>query len=287
MKHGCIFLINLQKLSVSFTGNVDFETLFSLLHRRLRAPEWEMRQNALRVLKDIIPLLDTDMINERVEKLLADVTANLGHPNPGVRKAAVDTLRSYLARHPVKADNFVRDLVTKAVINPTENSVNQEQSLGVTIALPFLLTHVDYSTVKLVIHSLLDNLIKVTNQDIIVKSLLRVKEKLGSEVFKEHLLSHWKPGIEEEFENICKVYGLPEKTVAFSDGDVTDDGQEVEARLVKYDRRPETANVGKGDRVILETEIRLRSGSAITMKIHEESGGILRQDSIERYDIGR
>lgn len=277
-------------MRIILSGNVDFEGLFELIHRRLRAPEWEMRQNALRVLKDIIPLLEPDLINEKVEKLLNDIITNLGHSNPGVRKAAVDCLRSFLAKNPLKADEIVKDLIQKSTINPAENLISQDVCFGIVLALPFLLTHVEYDTIKLVIHSLLDNLNKVTDRDITVRSLLRIKEKLGGEVFKEHLKNHWRPNASEEFETICQLHGLTDKTgTLLSYGDNPDDEREFETRLVKYERRPESADVivSREDRVILETEIRLRSGSAITMKIHEESRIVSRESSLDSQGEGR
>lgn len=84
------------------------------------------------------------------------------------------------------------------------------------------------------------------------KSLARIRYTLGDDRFKMLL------GTErhKELQKICDNYGLP---IEYSDRE-SDNGH------FNWDEE-ETCE----DRVILETEIKLKTGPAITMKIHEES----------------
>lgn len=64
------------------------------------------------------------------------------------------------------------------------------------------------------------------------------------------------PNRHEELQRICDNFGLP---IEYSDRD--SDSEKM------YWKNEDTIE----DRVILETEIKLKTGSAITMKLHEES----------------
>lgn len=90
------------------------------------------------------------------------------------------------------------------------------------------------------------------NQEVVAKSLARIRYILGDERFK--ILIGF-----EKFEELCKIcnkYGLP---IDYSDGE-----SDVDKTRLTDDGEME-------DKVILETEITLKTGPAITMKIHEES----------------
>lgn len=90
------------------------------------------------------------------------------------------------------------------------------------------------------------------NQENVAKSLARIRYTLGEDRFKVLLGSER----HKDLQKICDNYGLP---IEYSD-------RESDNEKLYWDEE-ETIE----DRVILETEIKLRTGPAITMKIHEES----------------
>lgn len=75
---------------------MDTRETFDEISERLRDPEWEVRQHALRVLVDVLPTLGGDVVDEVMLPVLPELVNNLGHLAPAVRKGALDTLRVYL-----------------------------------------------------------------------------------------------------------------------------------------------------------------------------------------------
>lgn len=90
------------------------------------------------------------------------------------------------------------------------------------------------------------------NHENVAKSLARIRYTLGEERFK--LLMG--PGRHKELQNICETYGLP---IEYSD-------RESDSEKIFWNDEDSIE-----DRIILETEIKLKTGPAITMKLHEES----------------
>lgn len=90
------------------------------------------------------------------------------------------------------------------------------------------------------------------NQENVAKSLARIRYSLGEKRFKSLMGSNR----HDELQKICNNFGLP---LEYSDRDSENENM--------YWKSGETIE----DRVILETEIKLKTGPAITMKLHEES----------------
>lgn len=136
---------------------------------------------------------------------------------------------------------------------------------------------------------------QVTHQDTVMKALLRIKESIGPKAFDSHLEMYWQPSIKRDFEALCDVYNLSSFMV--EPGEENGKGPEEEEYKPPPEAGPHLGDVAKNfyymkdessatrrpmwpdqklgppDKVILETEIRLDSGPAITMKIHEENTG--------------
>lgn len=93
-----------------FPSKVDAQATFVEISERLRDPEWEVRQHALRVLMDVLPTLNAD-VDKVMQPVVPELINNLGHPAPAVRKGALDTLRVYLIHSPN------RDSMVKSVSN--------------------------------------------------------------------------------------------------------------------------------------------------------------------------
>ncbi|KAL0266502.1 UNVERIFIED_CONTAM: hypothetical protein PYX00_009019 [Menopon gallinae] len=79
-------------------SDVNENSVFQEISSRLGDLEWPVRQHAFRVLYDLIPIVSKDRLDERIiqNDILNKLTVNLGHPAPGVRKVAMETIRQYL-----------------------------------------------------------------------------------------------------------------------------------------------------------------------------------------------
>lgn len=87
------------------------QATFVEISERLRDPEWEVRQHALRVLMDVLPTLNADAVDKIMQSVVPELINNLGHPAPAVRKGALDTLRVYLVHSPNR-DSMVKNVNT-------------------------------------------------------------------------------------------------------------------------------------------------------------------------------
>lgn len=227
--------------------------LYAGVRERLRDPEREVRQHALRVLIDLVPVTQVQSLDDHMRALLPELLSNLGHPAPALRKGALDSLRIYL-NHSRNRDKLLRDLISSAVVDD-----------HLLAATPFL---VNSSTSNDTLGHVLKRLWTEIGeqgyrQEVAAKSLARLRYSLGDERFRM-LFGQEKFA---ELQKICDSYGFP---IDYSDGDVSD-GE----------------NVMEEDKVILETEITLRTGPAITMKIHEESRSNSKEDYVESEDEAR
>lgn len=293
-----LFYANFNDL-IFFSEPLDLNIFFSVIHQRLRNPEWEVRQHALRVLSDFIPLIESSILEVNMDSILNDLVTNLGHIGPAVRKAAVDCLRTYLL-HTSEADLILKNLVKKGVEHAHENKVHVNVVVGIILALPFLLSiKSQKETIAYLIHVLLDKLVQVTHQETVMRSLFRMRELIGTNKFDKELATHGET-MKQDFKMLCDVYNL--HGLEDSEGQLEKESKLIKDECVDGEKngwndynhnllgtenewnRSESDLEGSRDevvgiiedKVILETEIKLNSGSAITMKIHEES----RQSSI-------
>lgn len=97
-----------------FPSEVDTQATFVEISERLRDPEWEVRQHALRVLMDVLPTLNADVVDKVMQPVVPELINNLGHPAPAVRKGALDTLRVYLVHSPNR-ENMVKNVSARNV----------------------------------------------------------------------------------------------------------------------------------------------------------------------------
>lgn len=299
------------------------DILFASIHQRLRNPEWEVRQHALRVLSDFIPLIDSTILDSKVETIFNDLTKNLGHIGPAVRKAAVDSLRIYLI-HSKNSDFILRNLAEKGIEHANENKVQNNVVLGIILALPFLLTYkTDEEVISYLIKILIDKLTNETQQqETVIRALFRIRELIGNRKFDRELILVHGDKAKKHFEVLCDIYNLHSlednengllmkdyerqlltlkehdsktHTINVRNNPVEDNKtgnlNQLNDKVIKEEGNKITSDVVRNngdyddvdddedevilsdaeDKVILETEIKLNSGSAIMMKIHEES----------------
>lgn len=227
--------------TVFFIDGFDEQLLFTGVRERLRDPEREVRQNALRVLSDLIPVTQSIKLDDHMNSLVPELITNLGHPAPALRKGALDTLRIYL-KHSNNYEKLLKDIIA---------AIPEDQTI--LAATPYLITATTSpQTIKQIIGELWKG---VKNQgpaqEVAVKSLARIRRTLGAEKFRNFM----DPAQFEELIKLYDTYGLPI--------DQTDSNSDSERKLWSSDEFD--------DKVILETEITLKAGPAITMKIHEQS----------------
>ncbi|CAH1160247.1 unnamed protein product, partial [Phaedon cochleariae] len=214
---------------------LDVDALYAGVRERLRDPEREVRQHALRVLMDLIPVTQPQTLDNHMQDLLPVLLSNLNHPSPALRKSAIDCLRRYF-QHSKNYDKLLMDLIS------TEDEY-------VIAAVPYLLiSKIKGETMDLVLDQLWKDVNNpYVNKEVAATSLATIGYSLGEEKFKS-LIGTAK---HSELQRICDTFGITNNCIE------THNGKDL-------------WNHKEGDRVILETEITLRTGPAITMKIHEE-----------------
>lgn len=164
----------------SLPANVDVSDVFYAVDDRLRAPEREIRQHALRVLADVIEVVPPDVLDRRMGRLIDALVSNLGHTAPAVRRASLHSLQAYLGRSK-KADVIVRDIIRSAV----ERRIADDVAVGVVLSTPSLLVSYGASstTVRCALSVLTEVLSRSGLREPALRSLARLRDLLGAERF--------------------------------------------------------------------------------------------------------
>ncbi|XP_053595790.1 uncharacterized protein LOC103575564 isoform X1 [Microplitis demolitor] len=261
-----------------FPPDVDTCLVFNEISSRLRDPEWEVRQHALRVLVDVIPTLDEDHVDEIMEPVVGELINNLGHLAPAVRKGALDTLRVYLLYSSTR-DAIIKTIIDKG-INRNNFDIQSHITLGVILSAPSLLFPSSRSikpsrqSLKTVINALASRLSDINYQEIALKSLVKIRDVIGDE-FVSYLEDC--PGAKEDFDNLSQVYNvhsMPKRSKKIRKKKFKHDKlDKVEAERSNDEEKRERENKEETippSRVVLETEIKFNEQTAITMTILEE-----------------
>lgn len=285
----------------SVPKDVNLADIFVALNDRLRDPEWEVRQHALRVLVDVIPVMD-DTLDQRMEILLGDLIGNLGHPGPAVRKGALDSLKVYLT-HSMHADDILHNIVFRGVEHYTDSQLQSDVVVGIILSLPNLIFpgSTSDSTIEYVVRTLIAKLVQVTFQEVSLRSLTRIRDMIGHAEF-DRILEDTQPNTRRDFELLCQVYNSQNQKPGFvnHDNNFADEDRpnwnDLNANIIQDNRwnsdsdsagivsqdeitkskdterneSVDTENSVPSGKVILETEIQFNSSTAVTMKILEE-----------------
>lgn len=286
---------------------------------RLRAGEWEVRQHALRVLADVLPL-----VGELVDAadLLAALVVNLGSPAPGVRRAAREALGRLLQHIPNPEEDLL-DLL---------GGCNDENvTLGIIVALPDLLKPLIFPEnggYVLSSHCLTAILTYLVNKvstpiykDASVDALLKLRDMCGEVKFQRCLedispdpktlqlltLNLDDSGIDlklprprEMNRDESEDWKAEPTWSDFSDGDGEETvqnssvifhgnydatKQEESLEYIGSDGTDDTYTMESTEsgKVVLETEIRLSEEKAITMRIMEEDSLEVGDGAGERF----
>ncbi|XP_044749815.1 uncharacterized protein LOC123310412 [Coccinella septempunctata] len=245
----------------------DIPPLVSSLRDRLHDPEKEVRQYAARVLADLILALPKNSLKQHIRPLLPSMIANLGHTSLAVRKSVLDCLKVYIKHSPTPNDDFLE-------VIRTNDETPQNVLNGILTFIPSLVRPdvLSMDSIERAVDTLWNFSQQCVNEEICLKSLAKIRWKIGPTMFDRVIhVDRLK-----RFNNLSEKYGLFET----ADEDYSSSTSE--------------------DKLILETEIQLDSGSSIKLQIHEESSdrefegrnpGILRvledDSDIEFYESTR
>ncbi|XP_014271102.1 TOG array regulator of axonemal microtubules protein 1 isoform X2 [Halyomorpha halys] len=189
--------------------HVDRDTLFSQLALRLSAPEWEVRQHALRVLADVIPVIESRELDVlMIPSVLTEIALNLGHSAPGVRKSALDVLLSYL-QNTSDPEFVLRTVVTIGLDSPTANGT---LASNVISTLPRLIdsaldkgANISHQSLVHLVTAISKKLAHMATQQEALDTLTKIRDHVGENRF-DHFLESYYPEIKRDLEVLNKVY---------------------------------------------------------------------------------
>ena len=197
---------------------IDKDVLFAELAARLCDLEWEVRGHALRVLVDLIPVMELSELDRyMMPVLLKELTCNLGHSALSVRKGALDTLGVYL-NHSADPEKVLRNIVIEGLENQTSSSaVKGNVPMGVILSIPSLVSPllVPKNGIVLVsqtglihlVSALSKKLVQDTYQEQSLKTLVRIREMVGEARF-DRFLEGFHPQCKKDFDILCQVYDV-------------------------------------------------------------------------------
>nr|XP_012140693.1 PREDICTED: uncharacterized protein LOC100881202 isoform X1 [Megachile rotundata]XP_012140694.1 PREDICTED: uncharacterized protein LOC100881202 isoform X1 [Megachile rotundata] len=281
-----------------FPSEVDTRLTFLEISERLRDPEWEVRQHALRVLIDVLPTLNADIVDKVMQPVVPELVNNLGHPAPAVRKGALDALRVFLI-HSRDRENTIKRILQDG-LNRSEvcDSFQTNVTTGVILSVPSLLfpsTSSPSPTPQLVKDAtiaLASRLAQVPHQEAVLKSLTKIRDAVGTETFESYV-EDYDNKLKKNIEILSKIYNIKSnKKTQKKNSDLKSTEKETESKQQdqKWDSDSDTSGIAEEEdevnpatmsaaRVVLETEIKFNEETAITMTILEE-----KEDSEKEQD---
>ncbi|KAL6256824.1 hypothetical protein P5V15_011763, partial [Pogonomyrmex californicus] len=274
-----------------FPSEVDTQVTFVEISERLRDPEWEVRQHALRVLMDVLPTLNTDVVDKVMQPVVPELINNLGHPAPAVRKGALDTLRVYLVHSPNR-ETMVKNILRDGLNRPdAHNPFQTNVTTGVILSAPLLLFPSSNSPspptqiLKDVTIAFASRLVQVPHQEAVLKSLMKIRDTVGEQEFESYL-ADYDDKLKKNIDVLSKIYNIkPSKkkreknrTQDIIKADAKerifdkswDSDSDTSGIAEEEDEAPNAGGAIPPARVVLETEIKFNEETAITMTILEE-----------------
>ncbi|CAK9804594.1 hypothetical protein ANTPLA_LOCUS4118 [Anthophora plagiata] len=276
-----------------FPSEVDTDLTFLEISERLRDPEWEVRQHALRVLIDVLPTLNSDIVDKVMQPVVPELVNNLGHPAPAVRKGALDAIRVFLI-HSHDKENTIKNILQDG-LNRSEvrDSFQTNVTTGVILSVPSLLfpssnsPSPDPQLIKDATIALASRLAQVPHQEAVLKSLMKIRDSVGVEEF-EGYLEDYDNKLKRNIEILSKIYNVKSsrknlKKQPVADGKNTEktENKDLDKKSNDWESDSDTSGIVEEEdevntaimpaaRVVLETEIKFNEETAITMTILEE-----------------
>ncbi|XP_063376617.1 uncharacterized protein LOC134663986 [Cydia fagiglandana] len=271
--------------------DLDVELLYVAIRDRLTHPEWEVRLHALRVLADLLPLSGNALTFP-----FDQVIDNLGHGSPNVRKAALDALKVFCSHceDPECAARAILDKCSYHNIRPHSADFDTKVNVitGLILSIPSVMAilkrrHPVLDTFP-IFQTLGDKLFDHVHRDVALRSLIKLRRVVGPRDYMIYL-SRLEPKVQDKFRILCEVYDEDSLDVYYAPRKTTYRDKNSH-HLVKINHvfnspvRLSTCDTSSEDsynhvpyygnnyaKVIIETEIKFDSDTAITMTVLEEN----------------
>lgn len=197
---------------------IDKDVLFAELAARLCDLEWEVRGHALRVLVDLIPVMELSELDRyMMPVLLKELTCNLGHSALSVRKGALDTLGVYM-NHSADPEKVLRNIIVEGLENQTSSSaVKGNIAMGVILSIPSIVSPlltpkngivlVSQTGLIHLVSALSKKLVQDAYQEQSLKTLVRIREMVGEARF-DRFLEGFHPQCKKDFDILCQAYDV-------------------------------------------------------------------------------
>lgn len=132
-------------------------------------------------------------------------------------------------------------------------------------------TNLTRQTLKLAINYLANYLVQVTHQESSLKSLIKIRDTIGNDEFI-NLLNECDPKYKIDFENICQEYNVNDKSLKKKKRKKKSKKKKINSIEINENNDNNDVDESKipPSRVVLETEIKFNSETAIMMTILEE-----------------
>ncbi|KAJ0175421.1 hypothetical protein K1T71_008580 [Dendrolimus kikuchii] len=285
--------------------DLDVELLYVAIRDRLTRPEWEVRLHALRVLADLLPLS-----GNALSFPFDQVVDNLGHGSPNVRKAALDSLKVFCT-HCEDSECAARAILDKCSYNNIRpHSANIDTKInvitGLILSIPSLMGILKRRNPALdifpVFETLGEKLFDHSHRDVAQRSLLKLRRICVPRDYMMYL-SRLDPKTQEKFRSLCETYDEDSLDVYYAPrrsasrehnypvviNHVFNGSLSTPIRIStessseeSFDRLPfHNSNYAK---VIIETEIKFDSDTAITMTVLEENETESEKNTISEED---
>lgn len=272
--------------------DLDVELLYVAIRDRLTHPEWEVRLHALRVLADLLPLSGNALAFP-----FDQVVDNLGHGSPNVRKAALDALKVFCT-HCEDAECAARAILDKCYyhnIRPHSAGIDVKMNVitGLILSIPSVMGILKRRNQSLdmypVFQILGEKLFDPVHRDVAHRAMMKLRKVCGPKEYSISL-SRLDLKIQDKYRLLCEnydedsldVYFAPRKALYQSNNNrpvikvnrLLNINNSVSSTLdssseESYGHYPYYNN--NFAKVIIETEIKFDSDTAVTMTVLEET----------------
>lgn len=276
--------------------DLDVELLYIAIRDRLTHPEWEVRLHALRVLADLLPLS-----GNALSFPFDQVVDNLGHNSPNVRKAALDALKVFCTHcEDVEcASRAILDKCSYHNIRPHSANIDTKVNVitGLIISIPSVMGILRRRLPNLdmfpIFHVLGEKLFDPMHRDVAQRSMIKLRRICGPRDYMTYL-SRLDSKTQAKFRTLYETYDEDSMDVYYAPKkaeyrNFTNNSQPL-VKINHIYNNPRTGPVRFSSdssseesfgpitfynnnyaKVIIETEIKFDSDTAITMTVLEEN----------------
>ncbi|XP_023948386.2 uncharacterized protein LOC112053246 [Bicyclus anynana] len=267
--------------------DLDVQLLYVAIKDRLSHPEWEVRLHALRVLADLLPLS-----GNALSFPFDQVIDNLGHSSPNVRKAALDALKVFCVHceDPECAARAIIDKFSYNNIRPHSAEMDSKINVitGLILSIPSVIGILRRRTADLdmfpIFQILGEKLFDSMHKDVALRSLMKLRRVCGPHKYT-NVFSQLDIRIQDRFKHLCEAYDEDSLDVYYAPRKVRNQplvhinrvfNNPLTPIYLSTDSSSEDSfrvpfNNNNYAKVIIETEIKFDSDTAITMTVLEQN----------------